>query len=583
MTAENGGRQDDSIIDWSVLYDLRSDFDDDEYYFDYTLNSPVAVMDACTMATACGRAVPYMPGGLFSIVRDELQAFPTCVFTRDNISDLTITTRPRTPDSPTCINMTYVNPDTWEGETVTCIDENGSEDNPNEMTLDGCTSRQHAYETGMFLYKQDRLERTSIEFTTGLVGHIPALLSKVVVPNTMIDWGQDGLIMAVDGSNIWLSEPVDFCGQTEGAVYISMPDGSSGGPYPVYPSDDSHCVQGSIPDLLPLSENGLKATRYLFGPAENAPMFVRVGKIAPQGQDLIKITGTIIDDDVYDDPGTASVLGETVGSPDLLAGVSLSYTGDDEGEHGFVVSWTGSASKFRLELDEGSGYSIVQDLYSSHADAFTTTSNGITVRVTPYDASDVLQSGEALTESYSFYDAPTGLAVVSNDNGVYITWDTYAGAVSYDVSIVFDDSEVLGKEADETSAVVTIQEMELLGGPWDTFTVYLSAMTSAGQTEQASLTHNVLALDAPEEILFQARFENGVGLSWDAVAGAVGYVVCYDDLTGFTPSESNIVYQGEQPSAIVGGLTMTGDYTHYFRVAPLTGYNDDITHIKLLQ
>ena len=47
----------------------------------------------------------------------------------------------------------------------------------------------------------------------------------------------------------------------------------------------------------------------------------------------------------------------------------------------------------------------------------------------------------------------------------------------------------------------------------------------------------------------------------------------------FTPSASNVVYQGEQPSAQIGGLDMTGDYTHSFKVAAQQ-YGHDITDLN---
>jgi hypothetical protein len=576
VTADNGGRQADSVVDFESLYDLRTIWESNEHCFDCRFTSSTPVMDACATAATCGRAVPYLPGGLFSIVRDEIQALPTCVFSRDNISGLKITSRPRTPDSPTCVNMTYVNPDTWEEEVVTCLDLGGSEDNPSEVTLDGCLSRQQAYEMGMYLYWQDRLERVTVDFTTGLIGHIPSLLSKILVPNTMIDWGQDGLVMAVEPGLIWLSEPVDFGGAEEGALYISLPDGSSGGPYTVTPTDCAHCVAGTIPDLRNMKEDDLRAARYVFGPAEQDPMFVRVGKIQPSGRDKIKITGTVINDDVYDDPGTAPAVGSVVGTLALLAGISLAYTGESGGDHAFMVSWTGSAAKVKIELDEGSGYATLEDNYSSHSKAFTTTADSITVQVTPYDG-ETLETGDATTESYAFQAAPTGLAVVADDTGISVSWDAHSGATSYDVSIEIDGEEVLGTDTDETSATVTMQQMELEGGPWDSFTVCLSANTADGPTAQASQAVNVGALAAPATVDLQARLANGVSLSWDEVTNAAGYVVCYDDADSeFTPAAGNVVYRGQQPAATIGGLTMAGSYTHHFKVAALSGYGDEI-------
>lgn len=528
VTAYNGGRQDESIVDWASLYELRESWETSEYYFDYKFTDRTSVMDSCAMAATCGRAVPYMPGGLFSLVMDELQALPTCVFTRDNIKDLKITTTPRTADSLTCINMTYVDPESWEDETITCLDENGSEDNPSEITLDGCASRQQAYEIGMYLYQQDMLERTTVEFTTSLMGHIPSLLSKIVVPNTMIKWGQDGLVMDYDNVTglLWLSEPVDFDGQASGAMYLCLGDGSSGGPYTVYPSVHSHAVESSILDAVLFSEDAVKASRYLFGPAENVPMFVRVSQIQPQSSDTVKIVGTMINDDVYVDPGDSPGAGTSTEDEDFLESASLTFSGpDDEGDYTYVVSWLGSASAVQIETSEAGteeSYVVLEASYINHYKTFTASSGIMYVRIIPYDDESALFYADTIVVSKDTMAAPSGLSVTYDSTGFEATWDAYSGATSYILEIIVDDETVLTLTSSSEYISATMDQIEAKGGPWSSIEIELRAVTGDGSSQAASTTAEYTSAYPPEVPLHASNHTDGTDDIQDATTSQKG-------------------------------------------------------------
>jgi hypothetical protein len=506
VTSYNGGRQDDSIIDFATLYAMRNVWVSNTHTFNYKFTGRLSVMEACAKAAACDRAVPYMPGGKFTLVFDGYKPLPSCVFTRDNISDLVITSAPRTPDSTTCIIVTYINPATWKEEEVLCLDENGSEDNPYEMNLEGCTIRNQAYVIGMYMYNRDRLERTSVEFTTGLMGNIPSLLSKVLVSNTMINWGQDGLIVSYNSGDelIWLSEPVDFLGADEGAIYICAPNGDSAGPYAVYPSADTHAVSGTIPDILTIENDDLKATRYLFGPSTFDPMFIRVEKIQPQGKDKIKIQGTLMNDDIFeyvDDPDDPT---DPTGKPGLLESISLLNNGEDTGGYIYIVSWVGSTEKVLIELSEDSGgYYTLEDEYTLHSLTFNSFENIITVKITPYDGT-VLSPENALTKDFEvpLLPAPTGLSVIFNSDGLYVSFDPYGeSSYTYKIYVYVDDEEVMEMVSSSavTTSITNFSYVASAGGPWNEITVYLSVLTADGESDPASIVAEYAGTTSPIE------------------------------------------------------------------------------------
>jgi hypothetical protein len=309
------------------------------------------------------------------------------------------------------------------------------------------------------------------------------------------------------------------------------------------------------------------ATRYIFGIETNDPLFIRVGSIRPQGRDSIQISGSVINDAVYQDPGTAPAIGSFYGTPALLASFNLTYDGPTSDGYEFSLSWSGRADEVKIELNTGAGYSTLVDNYTDHAYTFETAATSITVKVTPYDGA-TLVPGEAQTADYVVKVAPVGLACDADEDGLSISWTAYASADSYNLRLEVDEEEIATAASETNSYAMSMHDMLLLEGPWPEFTLYLSAVVDDYESVEAELEVEVDPLDAPATVDFQTRLANGVAISWDAVDGARSYVVCYDDSDDeFEPDESNVVYRGEQPAASIGGLVMTGSYTHYFKVA----------------
>jgi hypothetical protein len=406
-----------------------------------------------------------------------------------------------------------------------------------------------------------------------LIGYIPQLLSKIVVPNKMTNWGGSGLIASIDGTRIWLSEPVDFDSEAEGVMYICHTDGSARGPYTVTPTEFSHCVEGTITGLRTMEEDDLRATRYLFGLSDVEPMMVRVGSIKPQGRDEIKISGSIIDDAVYTLPGTCPEIGEIYGVQAALDNFNINYVGENsDGDNEFYLTWAGTAEKVLIAMDTGGGYVTLVDDYVDYEYTFVSSANTISVKVTPY-VDDVLETALAKTiANYKVLVAPAGLTVTTLDEtGIELSWTAYSSADKYYIVMKVDGVEVAQKATTETSASITMHQLQLLDGPWPEFDLYLTALVGERESKEAHLAVSVDALDESAQVDFQARMANGISLSWEPVDGALSYLVCHSasgDSDGeFTPALNNVVYEGTQASAQVGNLTMSGSYEHCFKVA----------------
>jgi hypothetical protein len=577
VTSQNGGRQPSSFLKWEIIHALKTTVEYLGHSFNYAFTGQESVMDAVKKAAQCSRMVPYLPGGQFCLVRDDYQALPAVTYTDDDIDEgsLKMTYSLASPDSPTCVRVNFLNPVTWQDDYVVYYDSRGSEEITLETTLDGCLSRQQAYEYAAYLYNDTMNNGVVVEFTTGLKGHIPSLFKKLAIGATHVDWGQSGKIAAVESGLIWLSEPVDFGIETTGKLYISEADGETGGPYTVTKTGNPHCVAGAIIGLKTLQDDDIKASSFLFGPASREPLYIRLMGIQPQARNKVKLFGTIIDDSTYDIPGAAPSRPEPYPPGSPLASVSLLLVGDDE----YRASWSGSSTVFRVEVNLGSGYTIIEDLFQAFTKSFEAVdATTITVKVTPYYNGELITL-QALTSTITVTPAPTGLSVTAGADQITATWTAVTGAIGYNVEILVADESKGLRYVTEESATIALSDLQQAGGPWPAFTVRVAAVMGAELGLWAIQDITVSALSAPSGPVLQSVLTGAVILSWGAVTGATGYRLYLGEEEGFDPvTEGTLVYSGANLSATVA-VDLTAPYAHYFKVAATNAYYQNIADL----
>ena len=581
VTSSNGGNQPASGLMFDVLYDMRNLLEDCGYYFDWRFTSRLSVMDACAKAAQCGRSFPYMPSGMFALVRDDYRELPSITYTDDDFDEgsLSITNVFTTADSPTCMRMSYTNQSSWQLETVSCYDEGGSELSPKDISLEGCTSRQAAYEIGMFLYRDYWYNRTTVEFTTGLKGHLPSLFSKALIGAASIDWGQSGKIAAIEEGVIWTSEPIDFKGDSGGKMYITAANGDTEGPFAVYPVPGVlHCVSGAIDRVKTIQDDDVMATSYLFGPVSVDPLFIRVMTIQPQGRNRIKVTGNTVNDLVYSDPGVAPEISTGIPLDDPLVSVSLFYV---EGGN-FSLSWVGSATTFKIEKNEGTGYTLVQDNYGGYSVTASSTFESVTFRVTPY-VEGVAAPEYAQTISYNVVPAPLNVELTYADaTEIVVSWDPVSGA-TYRASLYVAGGLVEGLNSEDPTVTLTVAQMQAIGGPWPVFSIRVSAIVGGVMSSETALDISMAIPGAPTGLALQSVLSGGFLISWNYVAGATGYVVYRGGSSGFVPA-----VDGELAFSVTGGGSVSGvaalstssPYTYYFKVAAVDAYYHNVADLN---
>lgn len=475
VTAENGGKQANSLIDWESLYALRTIWETKGWEFNYRFQSRMSVMEACAVAARCGRAVPYLPGK-FMVIMDEEHTVPSMKFTARDYTEgsFKMTHNMRTSDDPTGIEIHFIDDDTWNDAIIECYDDDGSDENLAVVELPGVTLKQQGYELGMYMYLDDKYNRTDVEFACGLKGHIPLPGARVAIDVPAADgWQHAGVIQKIDGTDIYLSESIIWGEKTSGVLYLTdITDASLIGPYSVTPGAEDYIVSGSLPvDTKTVETDAGRADPYLFAFSADEVNTMRVTRIEPASRNDVRIMGTIYGALAYVNPGAVPVA-----SQGLLDSISLAYRGVDSGAYSYICGWSGSAASVRIEVHEGAGYAIKEDLYTAPTYSFAVaTATSITLKITPYDEG-VLSPDDALTKSYTVPGTVTGLALVGTVGEDWeISWDAVIGADRYLITIEVSGVVVSRMYETTTGREITYDDMLAMGGPYASWTVYVAA------------------------------------------------------------------------------------------------------------
>lgn len=576
VTSDNGGQLGDSILIWDVLAELRADLIAAGWNFDWGWTSRVSVMEACSTAAACGLAIMYTPGGKVCLAQDTLQVSYGVPFTDDDFDpgSLEITTSFRTAASNTCIRVTYFDWNSGQEETVDCYDADGSDFNPKEISLNGCTDRQHAYEIGMRLYRNMMRSTVAVGWSTGLKGNLPSVFQWVPVSSTAANILASGIVVAVETGKIWLSEPVDFGGESSGWLRLATPAGGHAGPYTVTPTEHAHCVAGTISDLKTLKADGPnKAQQYIFGTSVKTVRLVKIMAIRPQGQNSIELAGQVVDETIYTDAiGTAPELGGD--TEECLTSMCLSLTENPDVTNGYRAYWAFAATKFKIEVSVDSGeYELLADHYAGTSIPFVReVAFIVTVRVTPYLNGELYSDG-ALTASIEYTPMPS-LSVAVDTDSADASWTAVENADSYTVQL-WEGGVLRGtREVSTTSTSITADQIVAMGGPpWTSFEIRVAANVGDRQSEFDSEAVTAPNLAAPGNFVCEQVNPGSAMLTWARVPNATGYRVYMDETQGFDPETEGVLVAVVSATGAIVSLELTEPYAYYFRVAAVNDWH----------
>lgn len=291
------------LLELDALWHSRLD------YFDGLFDSQQTAWDAVTQIARCGRALPYMQGGIFAVTRDSEQTIPTAMFSQRNIVRNSLNLQYIMPSVETAdaLDIEYWDHGTWQPKTVRASLPDSTEQVVATMKMFGCTGREQAWREGMYMAACNRYRRRTLNFETDMEGFIPSIGDLIAVQHDMPQWGLSGDVTSWDASSLTLglSEPV----QITGTHYIALRrrNGSVSGPYLIASSPDAYTVVlDEMPDITPDFGIDRERTHFAFGLADAMYINARVLSIKPRSLNKVSIYAVVESDYVHNaDTGAA--------------------------------------------------------------------------------------------------------------------------------------------------------------------------------------------------------------------------------------------------------------------------------------
>ncbi len=301
-----GAGLDDARIDLDALHALDAVWQSRGDRFDAVFDQSLTVWEALTRIARCGRALPFLQGGIVRIARDAPRALPVALFGPRNIVRGSFRVQYVMPgeDTADAVTVTYFSERTWTpDEVVAALPDSATEaaDKPATVDLFGCTGPEQAMREGLYMAAANRYRRRIVTFRTELEGLIPTYGDLIAITHDLPRWGQGGEVTAVDGRTLTLSEPLEWDAGEETAAgtgaatagppvhYIALRrrDGGLSGPWPVEPgADDKTVVLSEDLDLEPYTGADEERTHFAFGAGEAWGLRARVMAVRPRGEQV---------------------------------------------------------------------------------------------------------------------------------------------------------------------------------------------------------------------------------------------------------------------------------------------------------
>ena len=316
--ATYGAELADARIDLAALHALDQVWQSRGDRFDAVFDQGLTVWEALTRIARCGRALPFLQGGILRIARDAPRILPVALFGPRNIAKGSFRVQYVMPgeDTADAVTVTYFSERTWApDEVVAALPDSDTEatDKPATVELFGCTGPEQAMREGLYMAAANRYRRRIMTFRTEFEGLIPTYGDLIAITHDLPHWGQGGEVTAVDGRTLTLSEPLEWQAGEKTAdatgtdtaeppvhyLALRRRDGSLSGPWPVEPGgDDRTVILSENLDIAPYTGADEERTHFAFGPGEAWALRARVLAVRPRGEQ-VEITAVGEDDRVH--------------------------------------------------------------------------------------------------------------------------------------------------------------------------------------------------------------------------------------------------------------------------------------------
>lgn len=341
VKASYGGLLPDAVLDLPALLALDATLAARGDYFDVRMSEQVSIKDMIKTICATGRLLDFIHGGKLTVVRDQAPTEYVQLFTPLNIiaGSFAVSYQPPQPSDEDAFNVEYV--DVGKGVTAQVTATLSTAAKPKTVKLVGCTSRAQAWREGMFWRASKVYRRVHVAFATSLEGAMLRPGDNILLAHDFLSWGQWGEIYQVDGTKLYLSNPLDFSSASSGTLYLRDVTGKPSAGFTVTADVNPYIVHfTSLPSMTihsVASDSSAQRTYYAFDNGSSRVHDCKVLSVSLKNPMEYQIQAVVDDSRCY----TA----DTGSVPTVTAAFALTYDASTVygGQGGFSNGGAGSA------------------------------------------------------------------------------------------------------------------------------------------------------------------------------------------------------------------------------------------------
>jgi len=274
--------------------------------FKYIYDSNVVVRDAINTALNVGFSEMTVSQGKIKPVRDEPRDMLNAhMYTPQNMTKTLKTSfSVVTPEESDGIRVTYVDEDTWEEATVLCLLPTDTGFKLDEITIDGVTTRDKAYQLGMRQRSIQFHRRKKYSFSTEMDALNSEYWSTAVLGDDIPSYAQSGIMWSIQaqGTDKALIQSSEIFTWKDGSSHVvswRKANGKIAGPFPCTKVNDFYLLATIGSEPLPTINGIQEPPHLLFGTSTEYGYPAIVTKVAPSGRFDIAVEAVNYNANVY--------------------------------------------------------------------------------------------------------------------------------------------------------------------------------------------------------------------------------------------------------------------------------------------
>lgn len=606
LRAKYGKKLPSKFLDLEKLWTLAAQLDTAGIRFDGTFDTGTNVWNALQVVLNVARAIPAVPSGRLTAVRDMPNTVPSLGFNPNNINKGTmlVSTKLVNQSDHDGLEVEYLDADDWRRKSVLCIVGTDRGIRPKQVKMLGVTNRNRAYRLGMYMRAVELYQTDNLQFETGMEGATAIFGDTIAVRHETLPSESDFVETHTDrlppdamgfevigGDSVTvITLPAIMEFEPSEAYRIALRDslGKVQGPFACFehPTNPYKVVLEVALDHSGYTvEADGELPLYWFGISGSEYQLAKVVKVEGGSGERIKITAVPYDDRIYNfDNAEAPPESQryvTPKPPALPVVIGLKVR-DYPGNLSLVsVSWKpafGATSYTIHKSLDGVRYTFVA----------RTIEAGYTMEVEPGSLWVKVRgvnegAGPPATWTGTVGTPSTAPGIPENlrlrnpfETNLDITWDPEGLATSYIVSLYIGATRIVKKET--TALALTFSRSYLLSTATaagatlarDVIAKVQAKNTIGTSSQSAGVTFNNPVPDAPGPFVIGAPTSTNYPVTWehDQPDDFANYKVYSSVTNGFTPGPGNLVSSPTSKAATIAAPVRP----RYFVVAALDAW-----------